>query len=181
MSITEREKSWIYQQNRVTKLRGLITRPRSWRQAIVEAEVRGHFIIRRCVYQISFPPIQLNNCKFRKMSRPCFAPIFGHWHSALQSKLEAYIYIYGYWRRHVSPEEYKKKYEEIDKESEGIHDRQIDLDVPRCHQYNPALSSSAGHRKLKRILKAWVKYNPDYAYWQGTARSDLKFNFFWPR
>lgn len=39
MSLTEREKSWIYQQNRVTKLRGLIARPRSWRQAIVEAEV----------------------------------------------------------------------------------------------------------------------------------------------
>jgi TBC domain-containing protein kinase-like protein len=70
----------------------------------------------------------------------------------------------------TSPEEYKKKYEEIDKESEGIHDRQIDLDVPRCHQYNAALSSSAGHRKLKRILKAWVKYNPDYAYWQGNYR-----------
>lgn len=60
-----------------------------------------------------------------------------------------------------------KLYAEIDKESEGPADRQIDLDVPRCHQYHELLSSPEGHYKLKRVLKAWVKYNPNFGYWQG--------------
>lgn len=61
----------------------------------------------------------------------------------------------------------EKIYAEIDKESEGPADRQIDLDVPRCHQYHELLSSPEGHYKLKRVLKAWVKYNPNFGYWQG--------------
>ena len=44
---------------------------------------------------------------------------------------------------------------------------QIEVDIPRCHQYNPLLSSPAGHRKFKRILKAWVASHPEYVYWQG--------------
>jgi serine/threonine protein kinase/rhodanese-related sulfurtransferase len=60
-----------------------------------------------------------------------------------------------------------KTYAEIDKDSEGPADRQIELDVPRCHQYHELLSSPEGHYKLKRVLKAWVKYNPNLGYWQG--------------
>lgn len=60
-----------------------------------------------------------------------------------------------------------KVYADIDKESEGPADKQIDLDVPRCHQYHELLSSPEGHYKLKRVLKAWVKYNPNWGYWQG--------------
>lgn len=60
-----------------------------------------------------------------------------------------------------------KTYAEIDKESEGLADRQIELDVPRCHQYHELLSSPEGHYKLKRVLKAWVKFNPNWGYWQG--------------
>jgi serine/threonine protein kinase/rhodanese-related sulfurtransferase len=60
-----------------------------------------------------------------------------------------------------------KTYAEIDKDSEGPADRQIDLDVPRCHQYHELLSSPEGHYKLKRVLKAWVRYNPNWGYWQG--------------
>lgn len=41
------------------------------------------------------------------------------------------------------------------------------MDIPRCHQYNELLSSSEGHKKLKRILKAWVYKNSQYVYWQG--------------
>ncbi|KAG1140860.1 hypothetical protein G6F37_007493 [Rhizopus arrhizus] len=46
-------------------------------------------------------------------------------------------------------------------------DRQIEVDVPRCHQYNQLLASSAGHEKLRRLLKAWVAANPNLVYWQG--------------
>jgi TBC domain-containing protein kinase-like protein len=37
----------------------------------------------------------------------------------------------------------------------------------RCHQYNELLASEEGHRKLKRVLKAWVVDNPGLVYWQG--------------
>eukprot|EP00124_Ichthyophonus_hoferi_P001971 Ihof_evm3s120 gene=Ihof_evmTU3s120 len=46
-------------------------------------------------------------------------------------------------------------------------DRQIDVDIPRCHQYDVLLSSSEGHSKLRRLLKGWVSSNPHYVYWQG--------------
>lgn len=61
----------------------------------------------------------------------------------------------------------EEQYASIDKESEGPSDHQIDLDIPRCHQYNPLLSSPEGHRKMRRILKAWVAHNTDMLYWQG--------------
>lgn len=44
---------------------------------------------------------------------------------------------------------------------------QIEVDIPRCHQYNELLSSKTGHLKLKRVLKAWVVSNKQYVYWQG--------------
>lgn len=66
-----------------------------------------------------------------------------------------------------SQEECKKAYDSIDKESEGPADRQIELDIPRCHQYHELLSSPEGHRKFKNILKAWVANNPRLSYWQG--------------
>ena len=58
------------------------------------------------------------------------------------------------------------KYENIDKDSPSPVDRQIEVDIPRCHQYNQLLASPHGHRKLKRVLKAWVTTNPDLVYWQ---------------
>ncbi|CAA9999880.1 unnamed protein product, partial [Nesidiocoris tenuis] len=62
---------------------------------------------------------------------------------------------------------YQDEYDAIDKESPAVTDRQIEVDIPRCHQYNELLSSNAGHLKFKRILKAWVKSHPHYVYWQG--------------
>lgn len=44
---------------------------------------------------------------------------------------------------------------------------QIEVDIPRCHQYDELLSSSVGHLKFKRLLKAWVVGHPQYVYWQG--------------
>ncbi|XP_063635632.1 TBC domain-containing protein kinase-like protein [Cydia splendana] len=59
------------------------------------------------------------------------------------------------------------RYERIDKETPTPTDRQIDVDIPRCHQYCWLLCGSAGHRGLKRLLKAWLLTNPQYVYWQG--------------
>lgn len=56
---------------------------------------------------------------------------------------------------------------ETDKETPTHTDRQIEVDIPRCHQYDELLSSREGHRKFKRVLKAWVETNPQYVYWQG--------------
>ncbi|KAJ8935053.1 hypothetical protein NQ318_002682 [Aromia moschata] len=58
-------------------------------------------------------------------------------------------------------------YLRIDKFTPTATDRQIEVDIPRCHQYNELLSSTDGHKKLKRILKAWVYQNSQYVYWQG--------------
>lgn len=58
-------------------------------------------------------------------------------------------------------------YDAIDKESFTQTDRQIEVDIPRCHQYDALLSSPAAHRKFKRVLKAWVVSHPDLVYWQG--------------
>ncbi|KAK3099167.1 hypothetical protein FSP39_000436 [Pinctada imbricata] len=59
------------------------------------------------------------------------------------------------------------RYDEIDKETPTQTDRQIEVDIPRCHQYHELLSSPAAHGKFKRVLKAWVVSHPQYVYWQG--------------
>ena len=59
------------------------------------------------------------------------------------------------------------RYEGIDKETRTSTDRQIEVDIPRCHQYSALLSSPSAHRKFKRILKAWIVSNPHLVYWQG--------------
>ncbi|KAI8061457.1 rab-GTPase-TBC domain-containing protein [Gongronella butleri] len=59
------------------------------------------------------------------------------------------------------------QFDRIDKCHDFGSNRQIDVDVPRCHQYHQLLASSAGHDKLRRLLKAWVAANPDLVYWQG--------------
>jgi TBC domain-containing protein kinase-like protein len=47
-------------------------------------------------------------------------------------------------------------------------DRQLDLDIPRCHQYHELLSTPLGHLKLRRVLKAWIrKEKGTQVYWQG--------------
>ncbi|XP_035829276.1 TBC domain-containing protein kinase-like protein [Aplysia californica] len=58
-------------------------------------------------------------------------------------------------------------YDSIDKETPTTTDRQIEVDIPRCHQYHELLSSPSAHAKFKRVLKAWVLSNQQYVYWQG--------------
>ncbi|XP_049268147.1 TBC domain-containing protein kinase-like protein isoform X2 [Rhipicephalus sanguineus] len=60
-----------------------------------------------------------------------------------------------------------REYEAIDKETPTPTDRQIEVDIPRCHQYDELLSSPTAHAKFKRLLKAWVVSHPQYVYWQG--------------
>lgn len=61
----------------------------------------------------------------------------------------------------------ESKYISVDKETPTDTDRQIEVDIPRCHQYNELLSSCEGHHKFKRVLKTWVVSHPQYVYWQG--------------
>ncbi|CAO3573154.1 unnamed protein product [Mortierella alpina] len=63
--------------------------------------------------------------------------------------------------------DYQRVYEEYDKYTEKSTDRQIELDVPRCHQYNQLMFSPAGHEKMRRLLKCWVEANEHQVYWQG--------------
>ena len=51
----------------------------------------------------------------------------------------------------------------------NVTKRQISVDVPRCHQYNPLLNSKIGQEKLKRVLEAWVYFHKSeqLVYWQG--------------
>ncbi|GAB5570586.1 TBC domain-containing protein kinase-like protein isoform X1 [Prionailurus iriomotensis] len=58
------------------------------------------------------------------------------------------------------------KYDAIDKDTPIPTDRQIEVDIPRCHQYDELLSSPEGHAKFRRVLKAWVVSHPDLVYWQ---------------
>ena len=47
-------------------------------------------------------------------------------------------------------------------------DRQIELDLPRCHPYHPLICSNQGRSCMKRILKAWVlSETGSHVYWQG--------------
>ncbi|KEG10220.1 putative GTPase activating protein [Trypanosoma grayi] len=46
-------------------------------------------------------------------------------------------------------------------------DRQLAVDIPRCHQYHPLLASVEGNERLGRIIKAWLLLNRGLTYWQG--------------
>lgn len=46
-------------------------------------------------------------------------------------------------------------------------DRQLDVDIPRCHQYDDLMTSPSAHWKLRRLLKAWLLTHEEYVYWQG--------------
>ncbi|KAI0229602.1 hypothetical protein L0F63_003726 [Massospora cicadina] len=63
--------------------------------------------------------------------------------------------------------DYRRAYAAIDTSLGTSADRQIEVDVPRCHQYHPLLASSGGHARLRAILKAWVVSNEGLVYWQG--------------
>ncbi|XP_048481022.1 TBC domain-containing protein kinase-like protein [Plutella xylostella] len=61
----------------------------------------------------------------------------------------------------------KDQYERVDKETPTPTDRQIDVDIPRCHQYSWRLAGGGAHAALRRLLKAWLATHPPAVYWQG--------------
>eukprot|EP00667_Euglena_gracilis_P002247 EG_transcript_2248 len=63
--------------------------------------------------------------------------------------------------------EAERLYTSIDLTQPTDSDRQIVVDVPRCHQYNPKLASPEGRQRLARVLKAWVLHHRHCVYWQG--------------
>ena len=67
----------------------------------------------------------------------------------------------------TSPQELIDAYECINTDEISSTDHQLDLDIPRCHQYSELLSSKTGHEKLRRILKAWIFSEEKSVYWQG--------------
>ena len=68
---------------------------------------------------------------------------------------------------HVLQGDIEDKYIHIDKDTPTQTDRQIAVDIPRCHQYDLLLASPQGHVKFTNILKAWIKSHPREVYWQG--------------
>lgn len=51
---------------------------------------------------------------------------------------------------------------------EADTDRQLDLDIPRCHQYDDRMATPLAHGKLKRVLRAWLAAEQGkMVYWQG--------------
>ena len=55
--------------------------------------------------------------------------------------------------------------------SAGYSFFKIEVDIPRCHQYDALLSSPTAHYKFKRVLKAWVVSHTNLVYWQGNLCS----------
>uniref|UniRef100_A0A1I7RZU2 TBC domain-containing protein kinase-like protein n=1 Tax=Bursaphelenchus xylophilus TaxID=6326 RepID=A0A1I7RZU2_BURXY len=56
---------------------------------------------------------------------------------------------------------------DVDALSEHASDRQLQVDIPRCHQYDELMATPAAHHKLKILLKSWLNKETDYVYWQG--------------
>ena len=74
----------------------------------------------------------------------------------------------------------QEEYAAIDKDTEQLTDRQIDVDIPRCHQYATLLASRDGHCKFKRILKAWIASHPTLVYWQGMGNVQRRVYYLLP-
>ena len=56
---------------------------------------------------------------------------------------------------------------DVSKLSEEL-DRQLNVDIPRCHQYNNTLASPNGQLLLKNVLSRWIIENlGKLTYWQG--------------
>uniref|UniRef100_A0A915ESC7 Rab-GAP TBC domain-containing protein n=1 Tax=Ditylenchus dipsaci TaxID=166011 RepID=A0A915ESC7_9BILA len=57
----------------------------------------------------------------------------------------------------------------LDNFSEQASDRQLQVDIPRCHQYDELMTSPVAHYKLKLLLKGWLACQEEtgYVYWQG--------------
>ena len=56
----------------------------------------------------------------------------------------------------------------LDTLAEHVSDRQLQVDIPRCHQYDDLMSSQMAHCRMKMLLKALlVSRKEEFVYWQG--------------
>ncbi|MFH4978876.1 hypothetical protein AB6A40_005585 [Gnathostoma spinigerum] len=55
----------------------------------------------------------------------------------------------------------------IDTFTEQTADRQLMVDIPRCHQYDELMASPSARSMMKRLLKTWLLSHKQYVYWQG--------------
>ncbi|KAL3119670.1 hypothetical protein niasHT_006756 [Heterodera trifolii] len=57
----------------------------------------------------------------------------------------------------------------IDTFSEHSADRQLQVDIPRCHQYDELMASPMAHHRMKLLIKALLvsRQDDDFVYWQG--------------
>lgn len=48
-------------------------------------------------------------------------------------------------------------------------DRQLEVDIPRCHQYDSYMTTPAIQESLRKVLKGWqiVTESQHFVYWQG--------------
>ena len=71
--------------------------------------------------------------------------------------------------RHILPFFSSSVYASLATATESAHeiDHQLDIDIPRCHQYHPLLAAADVHIAFRRVLKAWVAASPALRYWQG--------------
>ncbi|CAP37583.2 Protein CBG20603 [Caenorhabditis briggsae] len=48
-------------------------------------------------------------------------------------------------------------------------DRQLEVDIPRCHQYDSFMTTPAVQESLRKVLKGWqiITESDNYVYWQG--------------
>ncbi|KAI3386877.1 hypothetical protein SNEBB_004521 [Seison nebaliae] len=58
-------------------------------------------------------------------------------------------------------------YKSINRIDPNPSTKQIEVDVPRCHQYDELMASPTAHQILKRILLSWCVSHDGLTYWQG--------------
>lgn len=112
--------------------------------------------------------------KINKISNQFIAPLYRGvcWTSLLISKLTYTVLvtmIRTYDRLAIdSVYNYHKNVGNISSSTELQNlQRQMDVDIPRCHSYHPLLRTHEGQEKLKRVIRIWCNINPGLAYWQG--------------
>ncbi|KAI3652757.1 hypothetical protein MP228_002182 [Amoeboaphelidium protococcarum] len=59
------------------------------------------------------------------------------------------------------------QFHQVDSTQQMEVDKQLDLDLPRCHPYHKQIASYYGRGMLRQIIKAWMLSNNGLVYWQG--------------
>ncbi|KAI3638305.1 hypothetical protein MIR68_003916 [Amoeboaphelidium protococcarum] len=60
-----------------------------------------------------------------------------------------------------------EQFHQVDSTQQMEVDKQLDLDLPRCHPYHKQIASYYGRGMLRQIIKAYLLNNNGLVYWQG--------------